>query len=229
MTDDDGTAKDQPLLDGGLAFFGAVTASVSHELNNVISIIDQTAGLLDDLIIGEERGIPISVERLTEAVASVQKQTERGLGIIRRLNRFAHSADAPVTEFDVNEVVGNLVALAQRLADLKRARLQLSPSPVVMKLRSNPFFLQQVIFGALKLALAVVERDDVIQVKAESVADGAVVLVACPREVASDGDDQKLVQLVAAHIDGRFSVQSEEGQTEMRMFFPGMSASREVR
>ncbi len=41
--------KERMLREKGLAFFSTVTASVSHELANTIAIIEQTAGLLQDL------------------------------------------------------------------------------------------------------------------------------------------------------------------------------------
>ena len=85
----------QSVLDAGLAFFGAVTASVTHEQNNVLSVIDQTAGLLQDMIAAEREGTPINIDRLADAVRTVQAQTERSLGIIRRL-RLRSSAE-PLT------------------------------------------------------------------------------------------------------------------------------------
>jgi len=56
--------QERLLKDEGLAFFGAITASISHELNNVIAIIDQSAGLLNDLLAGAQYGRPITNEKL---------------------------------------------------------------------------------------------------------------------------------------------------------------------
>ena len=36
-------------LSESLAFFGAINASVTHELNNVLGTIEQISGLLEDL------------------------------------------------------------------------------------------------------------------------------------------------------------------------------------
>ena len=41
MTGRNDQTDEQLLRERSLAFFGAITASVSHELNNVISILDQ--------------------------------------------------------------------------------------------------------------------------------------------------------------------------------------------
>lgn len=197
----------------GLAFFGAVTASVSHELNNVISIIDQTAGLLQDMIAGEQQGIPIGIERLTEMAASVRNQTSRGLGIIRRLNRFAHGTDHPVSEFDLNEVAENLVQLTGRLADLKRTRLDFKPYPMTLTVTGSPFLLQQAAFGILLVLLNASERDDAIEIAVSGDDSHAALTIRSPRPVPADDDIAKLRALVvsmhgelAGHDEGGSSV-----------------------
>jgi len=136
-----------------IAFFGRITASVTHELNNVIAIIDQNSGLLSDLIAGEERGIPISTERLRAVAAAIQKQTRRGLGIIERLNRYAHTTDHPAAEYELNEVVGNLVELSRRLVQRKKMDLDFHPADTPVKTIGNPFAFQHAVFGALMLVL----------------------------------------------------------------------------
>ena len=89
MSSDSGDEREQLRREKDLAFFGAITASVSHELNNVISIVYQTAGLLNDLLAGAQRGRPISDERLEQIAIRIGEQTERGAAIIKRLNAFA--------------------------------------------------------------------------------------------------------------------------------------------
>ena len=38
------------VQDGGLFFFGKMSASISHELKNVLAIINENAGLAEDLM-----------------------------------------------------------------------------------------------------------------------------------------------------------------------------------
>jgi signal transduction histidine kinase len=128
MSDSDHLDDARVLRDQSLAFFGAVTASVSHELNNVISIVDQSAGLLADLVAGARQGRPIPEEKIERVAETVERQTQRGLGIIRRLNKFAHLVDVPELEFDLNELVDNFVALNTRPADMRRVGLEIRSS-----------------------------------------------------------------------------------------------------
>ena len=42
-------AKLETAAETGLQFFGKMTASISHEIKNVLAIINENAGLLEDL------------------------------------------------------------------------------------------------------------------------------------------------------------------------------------
>ena len=138
---------------GGLRFFGAITASVSHELNNVLTIIDQVGGLLQDLLGAAQAGAPIRTEQLKTIQERVLRQTQRGVEIIRDLNRFAHGVDDTFMKFDLDTVVGNLAKLAQRPFDLGKARLVFNPSGNEISVSASPFRLQQVIFQCLRAFL----------------------------------------------------------------------------
>ena len=75
----------------GLHCFGAISASVSHELKNALAIINENAGLLEDLSFMAEKGLPLEPAKLKSLAASIGKQIQRADGIIRNMNHFAHS------------------------------------------------------------------------------------------------------------------------------------------
>ena len=108
------------LHDMELAFFGTITASVSHELNNVLSIINEYSGLLDDLVSGDNKDKPIEKERIQKIALNIAKQIKREQGIIKLLNRFAHRVDNTLVKFNLNELVTDITRLSQRFASLKR-------------------------------------------------------------------------------------------------------------
>jgi light-regulated signal transduction histidine kinase (bacteriophytochrome) len=137
-----------------LAFFGAVTASISHDLNNAIAIIEQTAGLLEDLLLEGEDDQSVSKEQLQRVVERIDKQTKRGANIVRRLNAFAHSVDEPQREIDLNVLTENVAALAHRMVDRKRAQLEIMPADATPKIQSNPFRVQQAVYFSIKETLS---------------------------------------------------------------------------
>jgi len=151
------------LTDNSLAFFGAITASISHELNNVISIVDQNAGLLEDLLCGFRNGRTIPDEKLARIAETVQRQTQRGLALVRRLNKFAHTVDVPETEFDLNETIVNLGNICTRFAELRKVRLVLPTENARLPITGSPFLLQQYLFRVLTRMLKVSSINDIIK------------------------------------------------------------------
>jgi C4-dicarboxylate-specific signal transduction histidine kinase len=216
MSNDTPGQYDHRVIPGACEFFGAMTASVSHELNNVLSIIDQNIGLVDDMVRAEEQGRPLSVERLAQAVSAIHKQDQRGLKIIRRLNRFAHSADAAVMEFDVNETIGNFVELVTRLVNLKQMSLTYTPYAEPLMIRNRPFALQQLLFAVMRPVLASAVPERALDVSVATGDDGFVVTLTAPFPVSQDVASEETLELVEA-LAGRIDVETADAGTTIRL------------
>jgi signal transduction histidine kinase len=219
MTDSDSHQTEQKAKTD-VAFFGRITASVTHELNNVISIVDQNAGLLDDLIVGEERGVPLSLERLESVSKAIQNQTQRGLQIIERLNKFAHSTDFSEAECDVNQTIGNLVELSQRLASLKRMEIIFAPAQVTVQVSGSGLVLQRVVFAALELALSNGTAGTTISVMVKPEDQGAVVLIEFSADSGVQKDHEAEARSAVEQIGGRLEVGSSEDGVKVRVYLP---------
>ena len=218
--------KDQVSRDTGLNFFGTITASVTHELNNVMSIIEQTAGLLDDLCVGAEYGRPIENEKLREISGKVAKQVDRGVAIIKRLNFFAHSVDEPVRTFELNILLSNLVELAQRFAVLNRIRLEDQIPEYSIALKTNPFVLEQAVFICIQLAITAVEKDGLVTVTCEELDSGAMISITGPPIPDSEETASKLslLQDLINHLKGTMQVALEEkGHGAFKLSLPNIS------
>jgi signal transduction histidine kinase len=226
MTDLSESDRERLLQEKGLAFFGAITASVSHELNNVISIIDQTAGLLEDLLIGAQSGRAIEPERLARVAESIANQTNRGVKIIKRLNTFAHSADSPDLEFEPNELVRNLMALSQRFADMKRVELEVRYADSEIKLTGSPFRIQQAVFLPVRWLLSVAPAGERITVSVEQRGDGACLIVEGPAAAGGETFDLRYLELLVDRSRGTLETRSESGRTVFELIIAGNEDSR---
>ena len=136
-----------------LAFFASITASVTHELNNILSIINEYSGLLDDMVMASEEGKPIKVERVQRIAQNITVQIKREQGVIKLLNRFAHRVDKPLVEFNLNDLVKDITQLSQRFASKKKIEFGILIPDNQIRLTNNPFAVQHIIFYCLKLAL----------------------------------------------------------------------------
>ncbi len=131
-----------------MAFFGMVNASISHELKNVMAIISETAGLLDDLSEMASNGDPIAPDMLKSCTSSIMEEIQRGFVTIRQMNRFAHSVDAPVVSVDLMDVLDLVSNLSEYLAFTGKTHLR-APDGIKAEALTCPFMLQAIVYQAL--------------------------------------------------------------------------------
>jgi C4-dicarboxylate-specific signal transduction histidine kinase len=141
------------LGEAGLQFFGRITASISHEIRNVLAVLNENAGLLKDVVLMAEKGIPLDPERLKSLAGSMGKQILRANGIVENMNRFAHAVDEKAKEIDLHETLSLLVALTQRFADMRGVTLEPVYAESQMLLRSSPFLLENLLWCFLDFAM----------------------------------------------------------------------------
>ncbi len=159
----------------GLQFFGKMSASISHEMKNVLAIINENAGLLEDFVFMAEQGVSVDPERLKTLAGAVMKQIGRADGIVRKLNQFAHSIDETVARVDLNEIVEFVIALSERFAAMQRVNLdsKLSAEPVM--LRTIPFFLMNLLWLCLEFVMNTTGRGTTVELITEKAENGAFV------------------------------------------------------
>jgi len=209
----------------GFHFFGKITASISHEIKNALAIINESAGLLEDFSLLAEQGRPIDPGRLKILAVSVLKQVRRADELVKRMNRFAHSADQPVSRIDLGEIVGLTASLAQRLALLREASLEFAPPGKEQGVATRPFLLANLIWcclehlltrGSKAISLTLEERGEQVVIRVSGRADGAAVpdqsfpgapetalLLALPAELRiedSEGERVLFIRVVEASL-----------------------------
>ncbi|MHC1725627.1 MAG: hypothetical protein AB9866_06425 [Syntrophobacteraceae bacterium] len=133
-----------------LSFFGKMTAGFTHEVKNVLAIIKENAGLMEDILFMAKGGSLPNIERLSRAIASIREQADRGVELSNRLNRFAHSADYPRVRVDLNTLLDQLSLLAQRFARLKEVTLEVALADQPIQVETCPVCLQMALFTGLE-------------------------------------------------------------------------------
>ncbi len=187
--------KHKLLRQKELAFFGTVTASLSHEINNAVAIIGQLAGLLEDLLWGVRQGKPIDDGKLEDVSEKISNQVKKGQSLIKRLNRFAHSVDEPVKEFDLREMLEFISVIAERFAFLKGAKLEPALQKESLMVTSSPFSLQQAVFICIEMALSASGKNEVVKVALERIGESVRVSITTSPIPKTDEVDSKLALL----------------------------------
>jgi light-regulated signal transduction histidine kinase (bacteriophytochrome) len=166
MTDDP-----QRLAREGIRFFGEISASISHEMKNVLAIINENAGLLEDMVRMNRKGMPLSSERLVELARSIARQVSRGDRIVRGMNRFAHSADHQVETVDVGELLHFLSNLTARLVAMRgeAARIEVPAEPLTAV--TDRFFMEDLVWACWCRAMTAGLPDQPLSIVADRSAD----------------------------------------------------------
>ena len=124
---------------------GQLAAGVAHDFNNMLTVIQGHAGMLQSATSGEPR-----------AVASAQAifyAAERAAGLTRQLLMFSRKNVMQPVLLDLRELMGNMSKMLQRLLG-ETVKLQFVPPSEVPLVKGDPGMLEQVIMN-----LAVNARD----------------------------------------------------------------------
>ena len=141
------------IQDAGIRFFGSITASISHEVKNILAIINENAGLLEDLLLMHEKGGNLDTERIKNLADKIRGQVKRGDGIIKNMNRFAHSVDHLTEQVDLNELLALMVVLVQRMAFMKGVSIEPRSHLERIIITTNAFLLENLIWECLDFIL----------------------------------------------------------------------------
>jgi len=157
----------------GIQFFGKMSASISHDLKNVLAVINENAGLLEDLCLMAEKGKPPDPSRLKRLAGDVKNQIRRGDRIIASMNSFAHSADSESVTIDLRELLGLLVELSLRSASMRGVSLEIDRPADSIMVTSSPFILLNLLWYCLDYAMTAAGAGKTVELAAEKTVDGA--------------------------------------------------------
>lgn len=191
----------------GLRFFGKMTASISHEIKNVLAIINETAGLLEDITFMAEKGRPVDPERIKTLAGKIMKQVQRADGVVKNMNKFAHSIDETVKAVDLGETIEFVAALAARFASMRGVVLETEPSARPVTATTVPFVLQNLIWLCLDFAMGVAGEGKTVNLIAEETKHGPRIrftrlqsLAEAPRDMFPAEREKALLSSLQAEL-----------------------------
>jgi signal transduction histidine kinase len=158
------TSKFSIHAEDGIRFFGETTASVSHEIKNCLAIMNESAGLLQDLVLLSRKGKPLDPERIDRIAAQISVQIKRADAIVKNMNSFAHSTDVPEKSIDMGEILSLAMTLARRSAVNQGIAIRFTPPQEKIIAVTHPFFFLHAIRQCLDFAMKTVGPEKVVEV-----------------------------------------------------------------
>ena len=146
-------------------FMGKVTASMTHEIKNVLAIIRESAGLAQDILtVAKESDFPHK-EKLFGIMGKIDNQIERGADIVSRLNAFAHAPDRETSHEDLNTVLDQMVHLSHKLGRSNGVSFIGERSDDAIMLDGNPMKTRMIIYQALEFLAPLIGKGAEIRLK----------------------------------------------------------------
>ncbi|TYT76085.1 sensor histidine kinase [Desulfobotulus mexicanus] len=146
-----------------LSSIGRLAAGVAHEINNPLAIINEKAGLMQDLV-----GLSEPFEHQNRFMAltdNILQSVERCRTITHRLLGFARRIDVQFEKLELNGILRDTLGFLEREASYRQIDMQLLLSPELPPIVSDKGQLQQVFLNILTNAFAAVENGGCIKIR----------------------------------------------------------------
>lgn len=169
----------------GLKFFGKVNASISHELKNILAIISETSGFLNDLTDLAKQGKELKLSLIENCNDSIAEEIQRGFTTIKQMNQFAHIVDVPIKETDPLEILTLTIKLSEFLSFASKVKINSSDEEITSVL-TCPFLLQNLIYQVLLCIYDSIGPDEDLHIQLDSQKAGARLIFSSPAELVSE-------------------------------------------
>jgi len=168
------------LRDSQLASLGKMLAGYSHELKNHLAIINESAGLMGDLlemgIIDDEQ----SIQRFKKIISVIEERINQANTMAKHMSSFAHKMDIPDSNFDVNELLNEEFAFLDRFFWIKSVSVQKKLQSELPAVCNNPSLLQFVIFTYIHKIVAGIEAGGEIALSSQMQGKNILIIIEAP-------------------------------------------------
>lgn len=154
---------DNKLRDSQLTFLGKLLAGYTHELKNHLAVINESSGLMDDLLEMSEVGDEKLHLRFKKIIGTIGERISSANTMAMYLNRVAHRMDFPLSQCNVNNLLIEELALIERFGAMKNISFDKHLQKEIPSIHCNPSLLQFIIFSLVSELIEKIASGTVIQ------------------------------------------------------------------
>jgi hypothetical protein len=168
-------------------FMGAVTALTMHEMQNILAIIRESAGLMGDILKVNARVDFKHRPNMERTLEHISSHVDRGKGLLEATSRLAHSPDDDMLEgCDLVVYARTVALLSERLVRLKGAAVNFSGPPTVLPVAVGALQVLMTGYKAVQWAVGGGVKDGVVGLDVEKGQDFHVLSVRPPQGISPD-------------------------------------------
>jgi len=165
-----------------LVYFGKMMAAISHEIKNSLAIINENAGLMEDLSLMAKGGNLLDPERIGAISGRVIKQIERADTIVKKMNKLAHSVDDPLKELNIFEILEFTIELGKKSISSLGVDIKVVPPASPAIINASQFMVMNLFWevigyvgtrlnGATTMTINIVKKTGFVELVFTSVSD----------------------------------------------------------
>ena len=155
-----------------MASIGRIAASVAHEINNPLAIINEKAGLLQDLFLMKEQYA--KDDKLLGLAGSIISSVKRAGTITKRLLNFARNLQASVETVHLEEVIREVLGFTGKEAEHRGIEITVDVPKDLHPFESDRGKLQQIFLNIINNAFGAVQDGGHIDIRVERETNGFV-------------------------------------------------------
>lgn len=206
------------------AFLAKMTASATHEVRNVLAIIKESAGLIEDMVHASAKRGPLDQEKVFRTVDRIDAQVKRGADLLTNLNRLSHTLDQDLATLELHQEVEQVAFLSQRFARKKGHRVVALEEHAGEETTVHPLRLHMALFAAMEccleelpegaaITLSVTRMDEAPAVEFHGVSESGEDV-----QAPAEGENWARLAGLAESVGGR--VERSESGFGIRVLFP---------
>ena len=146
-----------------LATIGRLAAGVSHEINNPLSIINENAGVIHDLLINYD-DYPLK-DKILNHINSIVKSVDRCSRITHRLLGFARRMEVQIDNINILELIKEVISFVEREIHNNNINININEKQSNLFINSDKGQLQQVFLNIINNAIDAVNSGGSINIE----------------------------------------------------------------
>ena len=157
-----------------MASIGRLAAGVAHEINNPLSIINENAGLLRDIVTATEN-FPLP-DKFIKHIGAITRSVDRCSTITHRLLGFAKRIDTQIETIDLKNLIQEVLGFLDKEAQHRNITIDYHIDDYLPTIESDKGQLQQVFLNIINNSFEAIDNGGRLDITIESKAGGKVAV-----------------------------------------------------
>lgn len=188
-----------------MASIGRLSAGVAHELNNPLAVINENAGLIQDMI--EFKDQYKNDGKLIKTVDSILYSVDRCKRITTRLLGFARQMDVKIQNINLENLIKDVLGFLEKEAEYRSIEIIVDIPESIPDFQSDQGKLQQIFLNIINNAFAALQEKGKLVIRAHLKNMANVIVKISDNGCGIKPDDLKSI------FDPFFSTKTQSGGT----------------